>query len=276
MEVTFWYGCNMVRHGDIIRASVALLEAIGIEARAAGGASYCCGTAKDAHLAAAEGMAVRTVEKFNAIGNDLVTWCPSCQIHMDHFMQHQATPQFDVRHITEMLHANRERLATRLVHPIEMRVMVHQHVGFREVPAANLVAGLLELIPGIEVVPVDYEAPGHMCSAIARVPAAHADANRRTLALAREHDVQALVTVFHSCQRLLCGFAATESFEVVNYVSLLARAMGLDFADEYGQWKQAVDDDDLMARIGADRIARAGEDFVRREILPELRAKPRQ
>ena len=62
----------------------------------------------------------------------------------------------------------------------------------------------------------------------------------------------------------------------MNYVSLLARSMGLDFADEYGQWKQAVDDDDLTARIGADRIARAGEDFVRREILPELRAKPRR
>ena len=51
-RVTFWYGCNVVRHGDIIRAAIALLEAVGIEVTPAGGAGYCCGTAKDANLRA--------------------------------------------------------------------------------------------------------------------------------------------------------------------------------------------------------------------------------
>ncbi len=27
-KVTFWYGCNVVRHGDIIHSAITLLEAV--------------------------------------------------------------------------------------------------------------------------------------------------------------------------------------------------------------------------------------------------------
>jgi Fe-S oxidoreductase len=266
----------MVRHADLIRGSIALLEAVGIQSRAAGGAAYCCGTAHDGQLPAAEGLAVRTVEAFNALGQDVVTWCPSCQMHMDTFMQHEAPRQFEIGHITERLHARRDRLASRLIHPIEARVVVHRHAGFQAVAAADLVEDLLRLIPGMDVVRSDHEIPGHMCSAIARVPAAHAEANRKVVASTRVLGADALVTVFHSCQRLLCGLAQTEPFAVINYVSLLTRSMGLHFEDEYSQWKAARSEDDLLARIGADRIARAGDTFVRREIFPELLQKPRR
>ena len=65
-RVVFWYGCNAIRHGDIIHSAIELLRAVGIDSDPAGGPAYCCGTAKDGNLAAAAGMAARTVEKFNA------------------------------------------------------------------------------------------------------------------------------------------------------------------------------------------------------------------
>ncbi len=64
-KVVFWYGCNVVRHGDIIHGSIEILRAIGLEVAPVGGPSYCCGTSKDANLRAADGMAKRTVGKFN-------------------------------------------------------------------------------------------------------------------------------------------------------------------------------------------------------------------
>jgi Fe-S oxidoreductase len=274
--VTFWYGCNVVRHGDIIRASIALLEAIGIRVRAAGGAAYCCGTAKDANLRAAEGMATRTVEKFNALGHEVVTWCPSCHMHMEHFMQHEVPRAFDLAHITERLHRHRDRLAPLLTHAQPQRVLIHRHLGFREVPAADRVADLLRLIPQMQVLEAEHVAPAHMCSSLARVPEAQREANRALVALARAERADTVVTVYHSCQRLLCGLAADEPFGVINYVSLLTRAMGLDFADEYTEWKLAGSDEALIERIGPERLARAGEGFVQSEILPELRTKPRR
>ncbi len=274
-SITFWYGCNVVRHGDIVRGSIALLEAVGIDVRPAGGPAYCCGTTKDANLRAAEGMAVRTAEKFNAIGKDVVTWCPSCHRHMDSFIDQYTAPQFEVSHITEVLHRHRDRLATKLVHPIPRKVALHAHMGFREVDVNGLVVDLLRLIPGIEVAAVDNLAPAHMCSALAPHPDIMATVTGNNVEMVKRAGAQDLVTIFHSCQRLLCGLAATQPFGVVNYVSLLARSMGVDLKDEYTEWKNAPCEEDAVAMIGPARIDRVGIEFFQKQVLPEIRRKPR-
>ena len=30
-NVTFWYGCNMTRHGEIVRLVTQMLEAVGVD-----------------------------------------------------------------------------------------------------------------------------------------------------------------------------------------------------------------------------------------------------
>ncbi|KPK06114.1 MAG: hypothetical protein AMJ64_09960 [Betaproteobacteria bacterium SG8_39] len=272
--LTFWYGCNVVRHADIIHAAIALLEAVGVEVRPAGGPAYCCGTTKDANLRAAEGMATRTVEKFNALGNDVVTWCPSCHRHMGDFVEHYTQPRFEVSHITEVLYRHRDRLAAKLVHPVARTVMLHRHLGFREVEVNRLVAELLRLVPGLTVLESTVEVPAHMCSELARLPAVLSDVMARSVAEARAAGAEDLVTVFHSCQRLWCGLSAEAPLGVVNYASLLARSMGVAQPDEYAQWKLAASDAEAVAMIGAQRIDRVGADVFRAEVLPEIRRRP--
>ena len=275
-RVVFWYGCNALRHGDIIHGAIALLAAVGIESEPAGGPAYCCGTTEDGNLESAAGMAARTIRKFNQSGRDkVVTWCPSCHRHMGTFMSGVASAGFEVAHITEMLHARCHLLAPLLTHRIERKVVLHAHTGFHEVDANPLVADLLRLIPGLDLVVADYSAPGHMCSALVAVPAALKDAVRRNVELTVEHGTDTLVTVFHSCQRLLCGLATTDGVEVVNYVNLLTQAMGIAaLPDEYAQWKNAGSDAEIMARVGPERIAKVGVKFFETQVLPELRRLP--
>jgi Fe-S oxidoreductase len=274
-RVVFWYGCNAVRHGDILHSAIALLRAIGIDVAPAGGPAYCCGTIKDGNLQAAAGMAARTVDKFNRSGRDrVVTWCPSCHRHMNTFMTGVNIANFEVSHITEMLHARRHLLAPLLERRIERRVLLHAHTGFHEVDANPLVAALLRLIPGLELVVSNYAAPGHMCSALGPVPAALKDVGRRSVALAALHNADTLATVFHSCQRLLCGLQSTDGVRVVNYVALLAASMGIAVEDEYAQWKNAESEADVIARIGPERIAKVGAGFLAAQIMPELRKLP--
>jgi Fe-S oxidoreductase len=275
-RVIFWYGCNAVRHGDIIHSAIELLRAVGIDSDPAGGPAYCCGTAKDGNLAAAAGMAARTVEKFNASGRDkVVTWCPSCHRHAGTFMGGVNTAKFEVSHITEMLHARRHLLAPLLTHRLERKVVLHAHSGFHEVDAYPLIADLLRLIPGLELIVTDYLAPGHMCSAVSAVPAALKDVVRQSVDLCNENDSDTLVTAFHACQRLLCGLASTDGIKVVNYVNLLIEAMGLTPpADEYAQWKNAGSEAAIMQKIGPERIANIGADFFAKQIMPELRKLP--
>ncbi len=284
-KVVFWYGCNVVRHGDIIHGSIEILRAIGLEVAPAGGPGYCCGTSKDANLRAADGMAKRTVGKFNdlairlaedapAAAATVVTWCPSCHRHMDQFMSGHAEPLFPMSHFAQVVHARRERLRERLVHRVERRVVLHRHFGFREVDVNPLVEDLLRLVPGLELVDSEVAVPGHMCSALVSVPAALKDVTRGVCDLAQASQADTVATVFHSCQRLLCGLEASEPFKVVNYVSLLAEAMGLPLADEYKEWKLAGSADAVLDRIGADRVGHAGEAFVREQLMPELLRMP--
>jgi Fe-S oxidoreductase len=311
-KVVFWYGCNVVRHGDIIHSSIEILRAIGLEVAPVGGPSYCCGTSKDANLKAADGMAKRTVGKFNDLAIRLaeadpsapagdapvfagvsgdpasgdpasagpvgaakvVTWCPSCHRHMNQFMSGYTDPQFPMSHFTEIVHAQRERLRERLVHRVERRVVLHRHFGFREVDVNPLVEDLLRLIPGLELVDTDVSVPGHMCSALVSVPAAMKDVTRGVCDLARAAQADTVATVFHSCQRVLCGLEASEPFSVVNYVSLLGESMGLSLADEYKEWKLAGSADAVLERMGPDRVGRVGEAFVREQLMPELLRAP--
>jgi Fe-S oxidoreductase len=266
--VTFWYGCNVLRHGDIIHSCLDILRALGYEPSPVGGPDYCCGTVKDANQTTAGGMATRTVGKLNQRGSPVVAWCPSCHSHMHDFMEHANDRHFDMTYLVELLHAKREKLAPLLVHTVPMRVFVHKHIGFNElVPVNRMVPELLKLVPGIEIASGDYVAPGYMCASFAAVPKALDDINTNSVRAASAAAADALVTVFHQCYRELLGLDAAGAIPVYNYIQLIARSMGLPYTDDYKAWKRA-------GSIGADGVARIGVDFYERAILPELKKRP--
>jgi Fe-S oxidoreductase len=271
--VTFWYGCNVLRHGDIIHACLDILRAVGYEASPVGGPDYCCGTVKDANQMTAGGMATRTVGKLNARGARVVAWCPSCHSHMHDFMQKGNDRRFDMTYLVELLHANRLKLAPLLVHKVPMRVMLHRHIGFNDlVPVNRMVPELLGMIPGVEVADGDYTAPGYMCASFAALPKALEDIHANTLRAAKACGAEAVVTTFHQCYREIVGLDAARAIDVYNYIHLIARSMGLAYEDEYKAWKRAGDGATQM--IGAERIARVGVQFYERAILPELKKRP--
>jgi Fe-S oxidoreductase len=272
--VTFWYGCNVLRHGDIIHTCIDLLRALGYDPHPVGGPDYCCGTVKDANQTAAGGMATRTVGRLNERGARVVAWCPSCHSHMHDFMEHAAERRFEMSYLVELLHARRAELAPLLVHPVPMRVFLHRHVGFNDlVPVNRMVPELLTLIPGVEFVDSDYVAPGYMCASFAAMPKALADINSNTVRAAGEAGAEAVVTIFHQCYREILGLDAAGAIPVYNYMHLIARSMGLAYEDEYKAWKRAGEG--AAELIGAERIAKVGVTFYERAILPELKKRPK-
>jgi len=272
--ITFWYGCNVLRHGDIIHSCLDILRALDFDPRPAGGPDYCCGTVKDSNQITAGGMATRTVGRFNAMGRErVVAWCPSCHSHMHDFMARTNDTQFAMTYMVDLLYANRAKLAPLLVHPVPLRVIVHKHIGFNDLVEVNrIIPELLRMIPGVEVVEDDYLAPGYMCASLVAVPGAMDDMFAHTVRAVRTAGAEAVVSIFHQCYREFCGLEARGATQVCNYIHLLARSMGFAYEDEYKAWKKAGAG--AAELIGKERLARVGVQFFERALLPELKKRP--
>ena len=268
-RVTFWFGCNMLRHAEMIRLSILLLEKAGYDVDAAGGPGYCCGTAHDHAPKPASTMAGRTVARFNdAAEKDgrgtLVTWCPSCHIHMTDIMAPGNETRFDMAHVSEMIADAADRLAPLFVKPVKRRILLHRHTGFdNHVPVNDRVAALLARIDGLEIVEGKAHA-GHMCSALAAVPGALKAATTEVFESAKAQGCDTVATIFHSCHREYAALAGRDGIEVRNWVHLVAEAMGIDAADAYLGWRTGGAPD-----IAA--IERADAKLYERLIEPELR-----
>ena len=269
-RITLWYGCNVMRHGDIVHACLDVLRALGYDASPAGGPDFCCGSTKDANLTAADGMAQRTVDKLNRRGAaQVVSWCPSCHAQSLELHAKGYDLRYENRYFVELLYENRDALGKLFVHPVPMRVFLHRHMGFNDKVAVNtMVPEILSLIPGVEVIEDDLRAPGYMCAHLATVPAAMAHMVRETEARMQRHGADALVTLFHQCQRELCGLETEGGKPVYNYMQLVARAMGLEYADEYKDWRRAGAG--AAALVGPQRLEKVGAALFERAIVPEL------
>jgi Fe-S oxidoreductase len=271
-RITFWFGCNMLRHAEMIRLSIMLLEHAGYDVSAAGGPAYCCGTAHDHQPHGASNMAARTVGRFNEAAQKegrgkVVTWCPSCHMHMSDIMSPGNAAGFEIAHITELLAERADRLAPRLKVPVKRRVLLHRHLGFAtHVPVNDRVAGLLARIPSLQLIDGPVH-PGHMCSALAAVPGALAKAARETWTAAVAADCDTVATIFHSCHRELTALEGRDNLALRNWVQLVAEAMGLEASDAYRGWRTGGAPD-----IAA--IERIGESLYHKLIEPELRKLP--
>lgn len=270
--VTFWYGCNMTRHGEMIRTAARLMEELGIDVAPAGGPSHCCGTPKDSSARIHGGMARRTMDVFNASGREtVVTWCPSCHLNMRDSMIPVTPARFGMEHISETVHARLERLRPLLQRPVRRRVMLHKHLGFEQrVPVSRLVGEILGCVPGLELVETAVRVPGHMCSALAVAPGALANAHRDSLAAISESGADTLCTIHHSCHR---DFVTLErhGVAVLNWMHLLAESLGWPTEDTYKALRNA---DDPRAEASAHQLEAVGEAAFTGLLEPELRKLP--
>jgi len=205
-----YLGCNVLRTSHMIRTVTAIFDRLGLDYVAVGGPTYCCGIVhhRNGDTAASGGMNKRTVELFQRYKpEEVVMWCPSCMFFYDEI---QKFPwPFPVRHTTEFL---ADRLPSiNFTHRVDQTVALHYHSQsaprLREGAAGRR---LLEAVPGLRVVDVGSEPRlGRLCTADVQAQLGQDvwDALiRDEIARARAGGAETLATIYHGCQRLMCGF----------------------------------------------------------------------
>ena len=110
---------------------------------------------------------------------------------------------------------------------------------------------LLEAVPGLAYVPIEPEPRlGRLCTSAVQAALGQAtwDAMiRDEIDRARAGGAAILATVYHGCQRLICGFEAEGRIGIEHYLSVFARGLGIDFEDRYKKYRLWQDPERVLA-----------------------------
>jgi hypothetical protein len=235
----------------MVQTVTAIFDLLGLDYVAVGGPSYCCGIVHHTQgdTAAARGMSEGTIRLFERFSpREVVMWCPSCIYFYDEVQQ--LTLPFPFRQAAEFLVQHLPAL--RFTREVRQRVALHYHVQNdsrrREGKAGR---ALLEAVPGLTFVPIEPEPQfGRICTAGVQQQLGLEAWNLRVRdEIARAHGAGAdtLATIYHGCQRLLCGFEAQGPLTIEHYLSVFARGLGIEFEDTYKRWMLAGDPEAIMA-----------------------------
>jgi Fe-S oxidoreductase len=236
-EVVFYFGCNILRTPEIALTVLDVLERLEVDYEVLGSTGNCCGITfmRAGEPTTAHAQAAQTMHNMAAFTpQEVLTWCPSCNVHMQDFVLDLEPPAFPMRHVTAYLTERLPALQRLFVQPVQKRVALHEHHGVDGV--VDDVRRLLGAIPGLELVSIpQLHDHGHQCAGFRNAPVAKGNVHRVVLDQAAAAGVDVLVDIYHSCHRDLAAAEQDYPFAVQNFISVLGEAMGITRQDLYKQ-----------------------------------------
>ena len=162
---------------------------------------------------------------------------------------------FPYEHMTAFVARHLDRI--RFVRPVARTVALHYHTGHpRQDLDWSSARAILSAIPGLRYAEVqNSEALGRHCSpayidALGR--ARWQEEITRIAEAAAAAGADTLATIYHSCHREICHEEGRHPVAVVNYITLLAEAMGLETAEDwYKRHKLAADPERTFEEVRA-------------------------
>jgi cysteine-rich protein len=259
-QYVVWLGCNVLRTVHIVETLDDILRHIGLDYVMLGGAANCCGVqhARRGDQETGRKLAWNTFDKFDAFQPErLLFWCPSCDHRLNGMGDDLSELAAERQHVTEFFVEHLDRFVFK---PLPMRVALHAHTGTpQQDKDAAATRTLLEAIPGVEVVDLPPTAElGFHCAdpKIAQLaPGEFGQILNDSVLGAVDRGVDTLVTIYHACHRELVPADADDeiiggSIKVENYVTILARALGLpEHPDRFKQFARLGDPEAIVAAL---------------------------
>lgn len=255
-KYVFFPGCNVYFQPQLVVEALDVINALGDDFAFLPGVDHCCG---DAGLFAGdiEGGAERASGLLAALAayqpEAVVLWCPTCQCRFDVSLSPGLDIPFNVISFPQYLAHNLHRLDLAAPQAEPLRVTLHEackvaYTGLDTDGPRRVLGGL----PGVELTEMIRHGRDTVCcgsGAVCWFPEANNRVREARLTEAAATEAQTLVTVCHHCNQ---SFAAREGdycFNVVSYVDLVARALGLERPNRYLDYLKWADPDRVMADL---------------------------
>ncbi|MBI2861831.1 MAG: (Fe-S)-binding protein [Chloroflexi bacterium] len=254
-DVVLWLGCNILRTTHLARTVTDMFRLLDVDFVAVAGMAYCCGFPqhRNVDIAASEALSDASVRRMAAFRpKTLVIWCPSCFYFYDEILAQRHSFPFALVHVTEFLAEHLKRLRPLFREHSRRRVALHAHTGTSQRDRdAHYGRVLLQAVPGLEIVDVMQEPElGRHCTNEA-ADRLGAQRYRELLAVtvrrAIDGRADTLATLYHTCQRELCRYERGPALLVENYITLLGRALGIEYPDKYKEYALSGDQEAILA-----------------------------
>ncbi|MBI5118533.1 (Fe-S)-binding protein, partial [Candidatus Poribacteria bacterium] len=244
-DVVYFPGCGLHVSPDRLFTSLDILDRMGLNYVALGGIAHCCGVP---YMAAGKGTECgerrdRLVESISAFTpKTAVMICPGCTMRLAGNFAAPSELPFRPMHFAAFLGENLDRL--RFEKSIDKTVAIHDPCklgrGLGEFEGVRKVLGA---IPGLRVVEMRHWGKNTLCcsgSASMSYPKAAKELGLVIMEEAKETGADLLVDLCLGCHRALRGLSKDYPFEVVSFVTLVGRAMGIEYEDKlslYLKWR---------------------------------------
>jgi hypothetical protein len=232
-DIVLYLGCNVLRTSHMIKTVIAVFERLGLDYIAVGGPTYCCGIVhhQNGDTAASTGMNRRTLEHFQRYTpQEVVMWCPSCIYFYDevqHLRYHsRGFSRGGWAALAGAGGAAQSRCtgtawAARLREGGDRRLLAACPASpswiCRQIRASKLQSALMQISDRRLARPYRQ--------------------NDRALAAGAD----TLAGMYHGCQRQLCPFEAERPIVLEHYITVFARALGIEFEDTFKKYRLWAD-----------------------------------
>jgi heterodisulfide reductase subunit D len=278
-DVVLYLGCNVLRTSHMIQTVTAIFDRLGLDYVAVGGPTYCCGIQhhRRGQEASGERYANHTIELLQKMApREVVMWCPSCIQFYDEVL-HADLP-FPKRHTAEFLADRLERGDFTFTQRVDARVALHYHRASEPREREGLAGRrLLAAVPGIEMVDLEPDPRwGRTCTRLAEQLGADVwhqmvvDDIDQALAGGATH----MAGIYHGCHRELCRFEAERPIVFEHYLTLFARALGIEFEDTYKKYMHWGDPDRILEDATPCMAANGIDADTARGLIIQTFAKP--
>lgn len=245
VDVVFFTGCAPLGIPHILLEAIEIMEVMGIDFVTLAGGEFCCGMAPTlwGNLEAAQGMGQELISAIAAFRpKKAVFFCSGCYVMCMGTLPRFCDVPFQSYEVAQFLLDNLERIPFK--HSVDKLVTVHDSCHVARLGTFELTRQLLQAVPGIRLVEMAHSRADALCCGgytNSVHPEIGESMRRPPMEEAEATGAEVMATNCSGCHQ---GFAPLERqypFEVRNYISLIAEAVGVQHEDRFKKYAALAD-----------------------------------
>ncbi len=250
-KYVFFPGCNVYHQPDKLLQALDILDMIGEDYAFIPGLDYCCcnnyiveGETEKAYASSQE--LVAKIAEYNP--EAVIFWCPTCLCRFDMTVSKLFDTSFEMMSLPQYITQNMHKLPFKKA--VNKTVTLHEackatYMGLDEVSVREIIRH----IPGVTFTEMLRHGAKTVCCgnfSMGRFPDAMQQVMHSRLQEAEDTGADVMVDVCHACHNLFAKQETRYNLDISNYISLLAKALGVGREDKYKQYKKWGDPDRIL------------------------------